>query len=45
MATIKVFDANGVKDLQCFDTLSDVPYEDIETPEDLLPDFEIEQIE
>lgn len=26
MATIKVFDANGVKELQCFDTLLDVPY-------------------
>lgn len=26
MATIKVFDVNGVKELQCFDTLVDVPY-------------------
>lgn len=26
MATIKVFDSNGVKELQCFDTLVDVPY-------------------
>lgn len=26
MATIKVFDCNGVKELNCFDTLVDVPY-------------------
>lgn len=26
MATIKVFDANGVKELKCFDTLIEVPY-------------------
>lgn len=26
MATIKVFDAAGVKELQCFDTLDAVPY-------------------
>lgn len=26
MATIKVFSANGVKELNCFDTLVDVPY-------------------
>lgn len=33
MATIKVFDANGVKELQCFDTLLEVPY--IEEEEDI----------
>lgn len=26
MATIKVFSANGVKELKCFDTLENVPY-------------------
>lgn len=26
MATIKVFDSEGVKELSCFDTLTDVPY-------------------
>lgn len=26
MATIKVFDVNGCKTLQCFDTLDEVPY-------------------
>lgn len=26
MATIKVFDSKGVKELNCFDTLVDVPY-------------------
>lgn len=26
MATIKVFDVNGVKELQCFDTLDNVDY-------------------
>lgn len=26
MATIKVFDCNGSKELQCFDTLDNVPY-------------------
>lgn len=26
MATIKVFDSTGVKELKCFDTLVDVPY-------------------
>lgn len=35
MATIKVFDCNGVKELQCFDTLSEVPYvEDDYLPEE-----------
>lgn len=46
MATIKVSDANGTKYLQCFDTLDNVPYiADIETPEDLLPDFDISESE
>lgn len=31
MATIKVFTARGVKELQCFDTLDDVDYLDPET--------------
>lgn len=26
MATIKVFSANGVKELKCFETLENVPY-------------------
>lgn len=26
MATIKVFDVTGVKELKCFDTLVNVPY-------------------
>lgn len=26
MATIKVFSADGVRELQCFDTLDNVPY-------------------
>lgn len=30
MATIKVFSADGVQELKCFDTLDDVPYEPIE---------------
>lgn len=35
MATIKVFDSKGVKELQCFDTLLDVPYiEEEEIAED-----------
>lgn len=46
MATIKVSDSKGTRFLNCFDTLSNVPYvEDIETPEDLLPDFDISQDE
>lgn len=38
MAMIKVFDCNGVKELQCFDALSEVPYlsevEEISASED-----------
>lgn len=37
MATIKVFDSEGVKELNCFDTLSEVPYlveEDLSDTED-----------
>lgn len=30
MATIKVFSVDGVKELNCFDTLQDVPYLDFE---------------
>ena len=26
MATVKIFDSQGSKELQCFDTLTDVPY-------------------
>lgn len=33
MATIKVFDSEGCKELKCFDTLVEVPY--IEEEEDL----------
>lgn len=44
MATVKVSDANGMRILKCFDTLDNVPYvSDIETPEDLLPDFDISE--
>lgn len=40
MATIKVFDVNGVKELKCFDTLVDVPYleEEILEEEEEVPD-------
>ena len=30
MATIKVISANGVKELKCFDTLENVPYDEDE---------------
>lgn len=35
MAMIKVFDVTGVKELQCFDTITEVPYieEDIDFEE------------
>lgn len=33
MATIKVFDVNGSKILQCFDTLDEVPYLTVEEEE------------
>lgn len=39
MATIKVFDANGVKELNCFDTLMEVPYlEEDEDEEQIVED-------
>lgn len=40
MATIKVFDSKGVKELKCFDMLDDVPYmsEDEEDLEDVVED-------
>ena len=31
MATIKVFSTEGVKQLSCFDTLSDIPFLDPQT--------------
>lgn len=31
MATIKVFTAEGIKELGCFDTLAEVPFLDPET--------------
>lgn len=43
MATIKVFDCNGVKELNCFDTLDNVPYiTGFEDGTELLPDFDID---
>lgn len=36
MATIKVFDVNGVKELSCFDTIDNVGY--LNEEEDLLVD-------
>lgn len=33
LATIKVFDCNGVKSLQCFDTLDNIPYDEEEVDE------------
>lgn len=40
MATIKVFDSKGVKELHCFDTLTEVPYleEEIEDDIEEVPD-------
>lgn len=39
MATIKVFDCNGVKEIKCFDTLASLPYlveeEEISASEDI----------
>lgn len=40
MATIKVFSANGVKELTCFDTLENVPYL-VEEPADESEDEDI----
>lgn len=43
MATIKVFDANGEKELKCFDTLDNVSYiTGFEDGTEELPDFQIE---
>lgn len=43
MATIKVFDVHGMKELQCFDTLDAVPYlTGYEDGTEGLPDFQIE---
>lgn len=36
MATIKVFSVDGVKELNCFDTLSSVPF--IEEEDDIIED-------
>lgn len=46
MATIKVFDATGVRVLNCFDTLDNVPYvTGFEDGTELLPDFQTEDDE
>lgn len=37
MATIKVFDSEGVRELSCFDTLADVPYIEVEEVNDTEP--------
>lgn len=43
MATIKVFDVNGARELHCFDTLANVPYiTGYEDGTEELPDFQIE---
>lgn len=34
MATIKVFDSKGVRELLCFDTLSEIPYIEEDIPSD-----------
>lgn len=36
MATIKVFSSLGIKELNCFDTVDDVPY--VEDVEDIIDD-------
>lgn len=41
MATIKVFDTNGIKELKCFDTLTDVNYLE---PEEFADESEDEDI-
>ena len=38
MATIKVFDSNGVKELKCFDTLDNVAYTPLEESETIEDD-------
>lgn len=46
MATIKVFDCNGCKDLKCFDTLDNVSYvTGFEDGTELLPDFQTEDVQ
>lgn len=40
MATIKVFDVNGVKELSCFDTLDNVEYV-TEESEEIFDDGEL----
>lgn len=45
MATIKVFSALGVKELQCFDTLDSVPFLDQETGFEEDPFDDIAEIE
>lgn len=43
MATVKVFSAIGEKELHCFDTLDNVPYETgFDDVTEGLPDFQIE---
>lgn len=42
MAVVRVYSSKGVKELQCFDTLTDVPYlEDNEEVEELEDDGEL----
>lgn len=41
MATIKVFTAQGVKELKCFEKLWEVPYTDDEEEEILMDDGEL----
>lgn len=41
MATIKVFDVNGVKGLSCFDTLDTVAYLSDEEDETIVDDGEL----
>lgn len=40
MAMIKIFDCKGVKTLQCFDTLDNVPYDE-EEEEEIIDDGEL----
>lgn len=43
MATIKVYSAQGEKELHCFDTLDNVPFNTgFEDGTEQLPDFQIE---
>lgn len=36
MAIVKVFDVNGARELNCFDTLDNVPYEEEVVEDDVL---------